>query len=55
MDFVKICKNMSKNLSSKCSQKLLDNTKQSATNAIKTVSKRAIQNLAEPTGNANFS
>ena len=34
---------MSKNLSSKYSQKLLDHAKQSATDALKTASKRAIQ------------
>ena len=35
-------KNISKNLSSKYSQKLLHHAKQSATDALKTVSKRAI-------------
>ena len=35
-------KNISKNLSSKYSQKLLDHAKQSATDALKTDSKRAI-------------
>ena len=41
MDF---CKNMGKkNLSSKYGQKLLDSTKKSTTDAIKTASKRAIQ------------
>ena len=34
---------MSKNLSSQYSQKLLDHAKQSATDALKTASKRAIQ------------
>ena len=34
---------MSENLSSKYSQKLLDHAKQSATDALKTASKRAIQ------------
>ena len=34
---------MSKKLSSKYSQKLLDHAKQSATDALKTASKRAIQ------------
>ena len=38
-----ICKNTSKNLSNKYSQKLLYHTKQSATDALKTASKRAIQ------------
>ena len=38
-----IGKNTSKNLSGTCSQKLLDHTKKSATDALKTASKRAIQ------------
>ena len=37
-----IGKNIKKNLSTKFSQKLLDNAKQSATDALKTLSKRAI-------------
>ena len=37
-----IDKNISKNLISKCSQKLIDHTKQSATDALKTTSKGAI-------------
>ena len=41
---------LSKNLNSKYSQKLLDHAKQSATDALKTVSKRAIQKTAEVTG-----
>ena len=41
---------MSKNLSSKNSQKLLDHAKQSATDALKTTSKRAIQKTEETTG-----
>ena len=41
---------LSKNLNSKYSQKLLDYAKQSATDALKTVSKRAIQKTAEVTG-----
>ena len=45
-----IGKNISKNLSGKYSQKLLDHTKQSATHALKTVSKRAIQKTAEANG-----
>ena len=40
-------KNISNNLSSKCSQKLLDHAKQSVTNALKTTSKRAIQKTAK--------
>ena len=43
-------KNISKNLSSKCSQKILDQAKQSATDPLKTASKRAIQKIAEATG-----
>ena len=39
-----IGKNTSKNLSSKICQKLLDNAKQSTTDAIKIFSKRVIQN-----------
>ena len=46
-----IAKNKSENLKSKYNQKVVDHTKQSATDAIKTASKRAIQNLAEATGN----
>ena len=42
-------KNISKNLSSKYSQKLLNHTKQSATDAIKTASTRTIQKTAEAT------
>ena len=38
-----IYKNISKNLNSKYNQKLLDHRKQSATDALKTASKRAIQ------------
>ena len=41
--------NIGKNISSKYSQKLLDSTKKSATDAIKTASKRAIQKTAEAT------
>ena len=43
-------KNISKNLSSKYGQKLLDHAKQPATDALKTASKRAIQKIAEATG-----
>ena len=45
----KICKNKSKTLNSKCSEKLLDHPNQSALNALKTPSKRAIQTTAEAT------
>ena len=37
-------------MSNKCSQKLLDRAKNTATDAIKTVLKRAIQNTVEATG-----
>ena len=43
-------KNMGKNFSNKYSQKLLDGSKKSTTDAIKTASKRAIQKTAEATG-----
>ena len=43
-------KNMGKILSNKYGQKLLDSTKISATDAMKTASKRAIQKTAEETG-----
>ena len=39
-----------KNKSNKYSQKLVDTAEKSATDAIKTASKRAIQKTAEPTG-----
>ena len=41
---------MGKSLSNKYGQKLLDITKKSTTDAIKTASKRAIQKTAEATG-----
>ena len=44
-----IRKNISKKLSGKYSQKLLDDAKQSATDALKTFSKRVIQKPAEAT------
>ena len=43
-------KNIRKNLSSKCNQKLYDHAKQSATDTVKTASKRAIQKTVEATG-----
>ena len=46
----KIGKNISKILCGKFSQKLLDHAKQSATDALKTASKRAITKTAEATG-----
>ena len=42
--------NISKNLRGKYSQKLLDHAKKSATDALKTSSKRVIQKTAEATG-----
>ena len=47
--FLSFAKNMSKTLSNKYDQKLLDSAKKSTTDAIKTVSKRAIQKTAEAT------
>ena len=47
--FLSFTKNMSKNLSSKYGQKLLDGAKK-PTDAIKTASKRAIQKTVEATG-----
>ena len=43
-------KNMGKSLSNKYGQKLIDRAKKSTTDAIKTASKRAIQETAEATG-----
>ena len=43
-------KNMSKNLSNKYGQKLIDTAKKSTTDAIKLVSKRTIQKTAGATG-----
>ena len=45
-----ICKIVSKNLSSKYSQRLLDHVKQGATDALKIASKRAIQKTTEASG-----
>ena len=42
-------KSMSKNVSGEYSQKLLDHAEQSATNALKTPSKKVIQKTAETT------
>ena len=41
---------MGKNLSNKCSQKLLDSAEKSTMDLMKTASKRAIQKTAEATG-----
>ena len=46
-----IGKNVSKNLSGKYNQKLLDYAKKSATDALKTSSKRVIQKTVKSTGN----
>ena len=43
-------KKVSENLSGKYSQKLLDHAKQSATDALKTTSKKVIEKAAEGTG-----
>ena len=48
--FLSFAKNMSKTLSNKYDQKLLDSAKKSTTDGIKTASKRAIQKTAEATG-----
>ena len=48
--FLSFVKNMGKNLSNKCGQKLLDTAKKSTTDAKKTASKRSIQKTAEATG-----
>ena len=45
-EFLSFAKNMGNNLSNKHGQKLLDSAKKSARNAIKTASKRAIQETA---------
>ena len=45
-----IGKNISKNVRGKYNQKFLDHDKQSATDALKTNSKKAIQKIAEATG-----
>ena len=48
--FLSFAKNIGKNISNKYNKKLVDNAKKSATDAIKTTSKRAIQKTAETTG-----
>ena len=48
--FLSFAKNISRNLISKYGQKLVDTAKKSATDALKTASKRAIQKTAEATG-----
>ena len=48
--FLSFAKNMGTGLSNKYGQKRLDGAKKSTTDAIKTVSKRAVQKTAEETG-----
>ena len=48
--FLSFAKNIGKNLSNKYGQKLVDTDKKSATDALKTASKTAIQKTAEATG-----
>ena len=48
--FLSFAKNIGKNLINKYGQKLVDSAKKSATDALKTVSKRAIQKTAGATG-----
>ena len=47
--FLSYAKNMGKNLSNKCGQKLLDSARKFTIDAIKTASKRAIQEAVEAT------
>ena len=47
--FLSFAKSMSKNLSNKYNQKIIDTAKKQTTDAIKTASKRAIQKTAEAT------
>ena len=48
--FLSFAKNMGKSLSNKYGQKRIDSAKRSTADAIKTASKRAIQKIAEATG-----
>ena len=48
--FLSFAKNVGKSLSNKYGEKLFDSAKKSATDTIKTASKRAIQKTAEATG-----
>ena len=48
--FLSFTKNMTKNVSNKHGQKLLNSAKKSATDAIQNASKRAIQKTVEATG-----
>ena len=49
-DYGSFAKHTGKNISNKYSKKIVDSAKKSATDAIKTASKRAIQKPAEATG-----
>ena len=49
-EFLSFAKNLSKSLSNKYGQKLLDSVKKCTADAITTASKRAIQKTAEATG-----
>ena len=48
--FLSFARNIGKNISNKYGQKLVDTAKKSATDMIKTASKRAIQKTAKATG-----
>ena len=48
--FLSFAKNIGKNITNKYSQKLVNSAKKSATDAIKTASKRAIRKTAEAAG-----
>ena len=48
--FLSFAKNIGKNLSNEYGQKLVDSAKKSATDSIKTASKKAIQKIAKATG-----
>ena len=48
--FFSFARNIGKNISNKYGQKLVDTSRKSATDAIKTASKRAIQKTAKATG-----
>ena len=50
--FLSFAKNISKSLSNKYGQNLLNSAKKSTTDAIKTPSKRTIQKTAEATGDS---
>ena len=49
--FLSFAKNIGRNLSNKYGQKLVDTAKKSAADSLKIASKRAIQKIAESTGN----